>query len=133
MPVPDTTPDRKIVIRRGLITYIVDESRYDTVLILDTDGVTERTYKDLGYKIISAIENGSEVPYVKREHVNAIPGREDVAADQIAILTAADQPVPASLARAAGVPADTTDPAPDVPDDTTAAETAEASRKTPKR
>src|SRR6185436_12371111 len=77
MPVPDTTPARKLVIRRGLIRYIVDEAKYDTVQIEDADGTTG-TYKSLGYLIVSAIENGEEVPYVKREHVDNVPVREDV-------------------------------------------------------
>lgn len=129
MPVPDSTPDRKLVIRRGPITYIVDESRYDTVPILDTDGVTEKPYKDLGYQIVSAIENGTEIPYVKREHVAAVPGREDVAAEQIAILAAADQPVPAFLTRAAGETA----PAGDVQDAQEADESADTPRKSSRR
>jgi hypothetical protein len=108
MPIPDSTPARRLVIRRGAITYIVDEAKYDTVMILDTDGVTEGTYKSLGYGVVSAIENGSEVPYVKREHVGAVPGREDVAAEQIAIRTEAGAPVPSALARAANAPEDVT-------------------------
>lgn len=106
MPVPDTTPDRNLVIRRGLVTYIVAESKYDTVVIEEDrapDGTLGRTgtYKDLGYKIISAIENGNEIPYVKREHNAAVPGRQDVAAEQVALLTATGANVPSRLDRAA--------------------------------
>lgn len=134
MPVPDETPSRKLVIRRGLMRFIVDEAKYDTVQIRDDDG-REGTYKSLGYIIVSAIEDGQEVPYVRREHVAAVPGRQDVAAGQVAILTAADQDIPPALARAAGMD----DPAPaasdpaKAEDDETASDPSKTARKAPNR
>lgn len=107
MPISDDTPARKLVIRRGVMTYIVDEAKYDTVVIMDDDPRSDTfgrsaTYKALGYVPISAIEDGNEVPYVKREHVTAVPGREAEAAAQVALLTDADQKIPAAVIRASG-------------------------------
>lgn len=100
MPVPDSTPERVLTIRRGQIVYHVAESKYDTVLIQEDDGTTG-TYKQLGFDIISMIVDGIEQPYVKREHVAAVPGRQDVAAGQVAILGDTDTPIPAVVQRAA--------------------------------
>ena len=134
--IPDTTPARTLRIRRGGIQYFVSEEKYDTVQI-EEDGGAVGTYKSLGYEIVSAIENGEEVAYVKREHVGNVPGRSDVAAEQIGILQANDQPVPASLERIAGVapvdPAPADPPEDDPQDDATASETRRPSRKTSER
>lgn len=112
MPIPDTTPPRKLVIRRGLIRYIVAEERYDTVVIEHDgpDGTETGTYKSLGFEILSAIENGQEVPYVKREHIAAVPGRQAVAAEQVEILNAAGLNIPTAVIKAAEpfTPADET-------------------------
>lgn len=102
MPVPDETPSRRLVIRRGRERYIVDEAKYDTVVIVRDDGETG-TYKALGFDIVNMIVDGTEQPYVKREHIGAVPGRDAVAAEQVATLTATGDPVPAVVARAAGV------------------------------
>lgn len=100
MPVPDTTPERMLTIRRGQITYIVAESKYDTVVIQE-DGGASGTYKSLGFDIVSMIVDGVEQPYVKREHVAAVPGRQDVASAQVATLADTGDRVPSAVIRAA--------------------------------
>lgn len=93
---------RKLVIRRSTETYIVDESKFDTVVVFGKESPDEgKTYKQAGFQIIAMIVDGSEVPYVARKRGEEVPGRQEVAAEQVAVLTEADQPVPAVVMRAA--------------------------------
>ncbi len=114
----DETRDepRKLVIRRSVETYIVDEAKFDTVIFTDTGSDAGKTYKSAGFVPIAMIVNGSEVQYEPRKRGEDVPGRQEVAVAQVGALTDAGQNVPAVVMRAAdlspiapaeAVPADT--------------------------